>query len=45
MSWLMGLSPWLQVLVILAVAAPACGAAGYALVRGIDVIARRVSRR
>lgn len=45
MSWLMGLSPWLQVPVILAVAAPACGAAGYALVRGIDAVARLVSRR
>lgn len=44
MSWVMGLSPWLQVPVILAVAAPVCGAAGYVLLRAVDVFSRAAGR-
>lgn len=40
----MGLSPWLQVPMILAVAAPACGVAAYVLLRAVDTIARLFSR-
>lgn len=52
LGWVMGLSPWLQVPVILAAGAPLCAAAGYALLRVIDGVAgvaraaaRLVSRR
>ena len=49
LGWVMGLSPWLQVPVILAAAAPLCAAAGYALLRIVDGVAgataRLVSRR
>ena len=47
LGWVMGLSPWLQVPVILAAAAPLCAAAGYALLRvidGVDGIARAAAR-
>lgn len=44
MSWVMGLSAWLQVPVILAVAAPVCAAAGYVLLRVVDGVARLASR-
>ena len=44
LGWVMGLSPWLQVPVILAAAAPVCAAAGYALLRLVDGIARATAR-
>lgn len=52
-GWLMGLSPWAQVPLILAAAAPVCAGAGYALLRIVDgvsragthAISRAVSRR
>ncbi|WP_293830663.1 hypothetical protein [uncultured Corynebacterium sp.] len=48
LGWMMGLSPWLQVPAILAVATPMCAAAGYALlgiVDGVNRAARLFSRR
>ena len=44
LGWVMGLSPWLQVPVILAAAAPVCAAAGYALLRLVDGIGRAAAR-
>ena len=44
LGWVMGLSPWLQVPVILAAAAPLSAAAGYALLRFIGGVARAAAR-
>ena len=44
LGWMMGLSPWLQVPGILAVAAPVCAAVGYALLRLVDGIAHAAAR-
>lgn len=44
LGWVMGLSPWLQVPVILAAAAPLSAAAGYALLHVIDGVARAAAR-
>lgn len=44
LGWVMGLSPWLQVPAILAIAAPLCTAAGYALLRVIDGAGRAAVR-
>lgn len=44
LGWMMGLSPWLQVPAILAVAAPMCAAAGYALLRIVDGAGRAAAR-
>ncbi|WP_168160591.1 hypothetical protein [Corynebacterium sp. HMSC05H05] len=43
-GWMMGLSPWLQVPAILAVAAPVCAAVGYALLRLVDGVGRAAAR-
>ena len=44
LGWVMGLSPWLQVPVILAAAAPLSAAAGYALLRIVDGAGRAAVR-
>lgn len=44
LGWMMGLSPWLQVPGILAVAAPVCAAVGYALLRLVDGAAHAAAR-
>lgn len=44
MGWLMGLTPWLQVPVILAVAVPACAVAGAVVLWLVDWVFRAAGR-
>lgn len=44
MGWLMGLTPWLQVPVILAVAVPACAVAGVVVLWLVDWVFRAAGR-
>lgn len=44
MGWLMGLTPWLQVPVILAVAVPACAVAGAVVLWLVDGVFRAAGR-
>ncbi|WP_179154764.1 hypothetical protein [Corynebacterium fournieri] len=43
-GWLMGLSPWAQVPLILAAATPVCAGVGYALLRIVDGVSRAGTR-